>query len=87
MDWKALGLEDYPVVIKQPMDLGTIKVTHADVVRWHLARHVLTRSFRRPQPLMTQTRLESGHYTKHQQVAEDVRLVWENCKNYNQVCP
>lgn len=32
VDWKALGLEDYPIVIKQPMDLGTINVrthTHA----------------------------------------------------------
>lgn len=33
----------------------------------------------------TQARLESGHYSKHQQVADDVRLVWDNCKNYNQV--
>ena len=28
--------------------------------------------------------MESGHYTKHQQVADDVRLVWNNCKAYNQ---
>lgn len=33
----------------------------------------------------TQTRLENGHYSMHQQVADDVRLVWDNCKNYNQV--
>lgn len=26
VDWKGLGLTDYPIVIKQPMDLGTIKV-------------------------------------------------------------
>lgn len=26
VDWRALGLTDYPIVIKQPMDLGTIKV-------------------------------------------------------------
>ena len=25
VDWKALGLHDYPDLIKQPMDLGTIK--------------------------------------------------------------
>ena len=25
MDWKALGLYDYPQIIKKPMDLGTIK--------------------------------------------------------------
>jgi len=55
VDWKTLGLTDYPLVIAQPMDLGTIK-----------------------------GRLESGHYSKHAQVAEDVRLVWNNCKAYNQ---
>ncbi|TFJ88324.1 hypothetical protein NSK_000673 [Nannochloropsis salina CCMP1776] len=55
VDWKTLGLTDYPLVISIPMDLGTIK-----------------------------GRLESGHYTKHAQVAEDVRLVWNNCKTYNQ---
>ena len=27
VDWKSLGLTDYPLVIKQPMDLGTIKVS------------------------------------------------------------
>ena len=26
VDWKALGLTDYPQIIKTPMDLGTIKV-------------------------------------------------------------
>ena len=25
VDWKGLGLEDYPLLIKQPMDLGTVK--------------------------------------------------------------
>lgn len=55
VDWKTLGLTDYPLVIAHPMDLGTIK-----------------------------GRLESGHYSKHAQVAEDVRLVWNNCKAYNQ---
>ena len=25
VDWKGLGLEDYPLIIKTPMDLGTIK--------------------------------------------------------------
>lgn len=25
VDWRGLGLEDYPVVIKKPMDLGTVK--------------------------------------------------------------
>ena len=26
VDWEALGLLDYPQVVKKPMDLGTIKV-------------------------------------------------------------
>lgn len=26
VDWKGLGLHDYPKVVKHPMDLGTIKV-------------------------------------------------------------
>jgi len=25
VDWKTYGLLDYPVVIKKPMDLGTVK--------------------------------------------------------------
>ena len=24
MDWKALGIKDYPTIIKRPMDLGTV---------------------------------------------------------------
>jgi bromodomain-containing factor 1 len=25
VDWKGLGLFDYPTIVKKPMDLGTIK--------------------------------------------------------------
>ncbi|MEE4248211.1 MAG: hypothetical protein V2I33_22710 [Kangiellaceae bacterium] len=25
VDWEALGLEDYPIIVKSPMDLSTIK--------------------------------------------------------------
>jgi hypothetical protein len=25
VDWKLLGLSDYPLLVKNPMDLGTIK--------------------------------------------------------------
>ena len=25
LDWKALGLHDYPKIVKKPMDLGTVK--------------------------------------------------------------
>merc|ERR1712146_95280 len=48
------GLTDYPVIVKRPMDLGTIKM-----------------------------KLENGEYQKAQEVIEDVRLVWTNCKLYN----
>ena len=27
--WKEWGLEDYPKIIKQPMDLGTVNVTES----------------------------------------------------------
>ena len=30
--WKEWGLDDYPRIIKQPMDLGTVKV----VFKWFL---------------------------------------------------
>lgn len=52
--WREQGLTDYPVIVKRPMDLGTIKV-----------------------------KLENGEYGKTQEVVEDVRLVWTNCKLYN----
>lgn len=26
VDWESLGLVDYPDIVKQPMDLGTVKV-------------------------------------------------------------
>lgn len=25
VDWKAMGIADYPLIIKQPMDLSTLK--------------------------------------------------------------
>lgn len=27
VDWQGLGLTDYPIIVQNPMDLGTIKVT------------------------------------------------------------
>ncbi len=26
VDWRGLGLDDYPIIIKRPMDLGTVKL-------------------------------------------------------------
>lgn len=54
VDWKTLGLFDYPQLIKKPMDLGQIK-----------------------------SRLEKDEYNTLHDAAEDVRLVWQNCKQYN----
>jgi hypothetical protein len=54
VDWKTLGLFDYPQLIKKPMDLGQIK-----------------------------DKLEKNEYNSLHDAAEDVRLVWKNCMQYN----
>mmetsp|Transcript_3893 Transcript_3893/g.5087 ORF Transcript_3893/g.5087 Transcript_3893/m.5087 type:complete len:216 (-) Transcript_3893:41-688(-) len=54
VDWKTLGLFDYPQIIKKPMDLGQIK-----------------------------RRIEKKEYSTLNDAAEDVRLVWKNCMQYN----
>jgi len=54
VDWKQLGLFDYPEIIKKPMDLGQVK-----------------------------TNIENEKYTTIHAAANDVRLVWKNCMQYN----
>lgn len=54
VDWKSLGLFDYPQIIKKPMDLGQVK-----------------------------RKLETGKYGTIHDAAEDVRLIWKNCMQYN----
>mmetsp|Transcript_5898 Transcript_5898/g.8914 ORF Transcript_5898/g.8914 Transcript_5898/m.8914 type:complete len:215 (+) Transcript_5898:110-754(+) len=54
VDWKGLGLYDYPQIVKKPMDLGQIK-----------------------------RKIEKEEYATLHSAADDVRLVWENCKKYN----
>jgi hypothetical protein len=54
VDWKSLGLFDYPQLIKKPMDLGKIK-----------------------------RKLEKEEYKSIYDAAEDTRLVWKNCMQYN----
>lgn len=54
MDWKGLGLYDYPQIVKKPMDLGQIK-----------------------------KKIENNEYPTLHACADDVRLVWDNCKAYN----
>lgn len=54
VDYEALGLLDYPTIVKKPMDLGTVR-----------------------------NKLTAKEYSSLYQVAEDVRLVWNNCMTYN----
>jgi len=55
VDWRGLGLYDYPQVIAKPMDLSTVKQT-----------------------------IEKGGYKSIGDCADDIRLIWNNCKKYNQ---
>jgi len=54
VDWKNLGLFDYPKIIKRMMDLGTVK-----------------------------RKLERKEYAMAKECADDIRLIWDNCKTYN----
>lgn len=51
----ALQLLDYPTIIKNPMDLGTVK-----------------------------KKLKSGKYKTATEFQDDIQLIWDNCKRYNQ---
>ena len=55
MNWEEWGLYDYLQVVKEPMDLGTIR-----------------------------SKLTKNEYKKPAEFARDMRLVWSNCKLYNQ---
>jgi Transcription factor involved in chromatin remodeling, contains bromodomain len=50
-----LNLIDYPILIKHPMDLGTIK-----------------------------KKLKTNKYKNITDFLDDIQLVWNNCKLYNQ---
>ena len=52
LDWRGLGLRDYPKVIKKPMDLATVK-------------------------------LNIKGYRTMNDCADDIQLIWSNCKKYN----
>ncbi|CAI5744538.1 unnamed protein product [Peronospora destructor] len=55
VNWEEWGLYDYLQVVKEPMDLGTIR-----------------------------SKLSKNEYKKPAELARDMRLVWSNCKLYNQ---
>ena len=52
LDWRGMGLNDYPKVINKPVDLATVKQNI------------------------------KGYRTIHN-CADDIRLIWSNCKKYN----
>jgi bromodomain-containing factor 1 len=51
----GLNLLDYPTIIKNPMDLGTVK-----------------------------KKLKAGKYKSMNEYQDDILLIWDNCKRYNQ---
>jgi hypothetical protein len=54
VEWKNLGLADYPRVIKRPMCLNDVE-----------------------------KKLEKGEYQSTKEAAEDIQLIWDNCRTYN----
>lgn len=54
VDYRGLGLWDYPKIIKKMMDLGTVK-----------------------------RKLERNQYKNAKECAQDIRLIWTNCQEYN----
>lgn len=76
VDVVALGLHDYHDIIRQPMDLSTIRVR---VVKPHrnvcLAAH--------PHVSSPQKKVDQGEYATPSQFAADVRLMFSNCYKYN----
>jgi hypothetical protein len=51
----GLGLTDYPLIVKYPMDLGTIR-----------------------------KKLVNSKYQLVEEALDDIQLIWDNCKIYNQ---
>lgn len=55
VDYKSLGLIDYPQIVKKPMDLSTIR-----------------------------KKIKQDKYSTIEEVIEDLNLIWDNCRLYNQ---
>jgi hypothetical protein len=75
VDWENIGLLDYPEIVKQPMDLGTLKV----------CIHACSCSWWSQDASCVQRKLQKGGYKNVQDAARDMRLIWTNCMTYNQV--
>ena len=70
VDWEALGLSDYLMVVATPMDLGTIGARLDAPADSASATTAGTQSLRR--------------YASALEVAADLSLVWANAQLYNQ---
>lgn len=79
VDYKAWNLPDYPLVVKHPMDLGTIQVPC-------FCRRCGWRGHHSPaccRSTLPQSNLDNKYYPTPKEYADHVRLVWRNCMTYN----
>lgn len=75
VDVVALGLHDYHAIIKQPMDLSTIRV--------RLSHPTVTCAAIHCGVSLSQKKMDQGEYTQPAEFAADVRLMFSNCYKYN----
>ena len=86
IDWKYLGLADYPDVVKHPMDLGTV-MKKIENEQYSSSEVEVTLDML----LMNAYLIYCMYYMFNflnsifpsKDIALDVRLVWSNCKLYN----
>jgi Bromodomain len=77
VDWRGLELDDYPEIVKHPMDLGTGEYSLllvnknafpiSDLYSWRTVKR----------------KLERHEYKTASQCAYDIKLIWKNCQKYN----
>ena len=81
VNYRELGLFDYPDIVKRPMCLTDVKVA-AQSTSIHIARLATNRT---TCSSLWQRNLVEGSYRTVAECAEDIRLIWDNCMLYNQV--